>query len=240
MLKATQIVNLAVTPIDTNLARFVELVNTNIKPPVPLTLDKIQIRAMYVINDAPNSYGGCFDRHELDRIATLFADTPVLIGHNKSALPVARIFWAETVEIDNRLWIKCFFFWPKEVDYAERLKINIDTGIYKECSVSFLYDHPQCSICGGDYRNCGHGHDPNSYFYYRGVEKILETSLVYRGAVAGTRLTNQLSGSADSLYPLTVKMTAPKSNLGKFDDSMDKLTLVIDGDRYDGLIDRSA
>ncbi len=192
MLKATQIVNLTATPIGSTDSKYIDLLNKNIKPPVPLELKRIHIRAMFVVNDSPNSFGGCFDRADLTQITELFIDTPVLIGHDKSALPVARIFWAETVQAGERLWVKCYFFWPREVDYSDRLRINIDSGIYKECSVSFLYDHPECSACGGDFRICGHAGSRETHYYYKGVQKILETSLVYRGAVPGTHLTNQL------------------------------------------------
>lgn len=191
MLQATQFVNLTAVSIGSTYKKYIDLVNSNVKPPVPLQAEQIHIRAMYVLNDFPNSLGGCFDRAELAKIVDLFPDTPVLIGHDKSALPVARIFWAETVEKEERLWVKCYFFWPRGVDYAERLRINIDSGIYKECSVSFLYEQPECSACGGDYRTCGHADSRDSYYYYRGIRKILETSLVYRGAVSGTYLTNQ-------------------------------------------------
>jgi len=85
---------------------------------------------------------------------------------------------------------------------AETLKNNIDGGIYKECSISFVFSLPECSICGDDIRRCGHrpfkeyqtaeGDKSVAHFNYRQIEKVLETSIVYRGSVHDTSLTNEL------------------------------------------------
>jgi len=234
MLQATQFVNLTAVPIGSNHKKYIDLVNSNVKPPVPLQVEQIHIRAMYVLNDFPNSFGGCFDRAELAKIVDLFPDTPVLIGHDKSALPVARIFWAETVEEEERLWVKCYFFWPRGVDYAERLRINIDSGIYKECSVSFHYEFPECSACGGDFRICGHADSRDSYYYYRGIRKILETSLVYRGAVPGTHLTNQF---VEKTGPrLVIRPSGSSADLpGDEAEAAGRIAVKINGRRYFGL-----
>jgi hypothetical protein len=192
-LKAVQLAELSAQPIERNLQKYSDLINVNIKPPVPVKPGDINIRAMYIISDSINTYGGRFDRVDLPNIARMLIDSPVMIGHDKSGLPVARNFWAETIEKDGRLWVKSYFYWLKQAENAERLALNIDAGIYKECSVSFVYDIPECSACGGDIRVCGHQISKDVFFYYRGVEKVLETSLVYRGAVPGTSITDQLA-----------------------------------------------
>jgi hypothetical protein len=192
-IKAIQLAELSAQPIEHNLQKYCDLINANIKPPVAVRPADIFIRAMHIISDSVNAYGGKFDRVDLPNIARMFIDSPVMIGHDKSGLPVARNFWAETIEKDGRLWVKSYFYWLKQAENAERLALNIDAGIYKECSVSFVYDIPECSACGGDIRICGHQISKDVFFYYRGVEKVLETSLVYRGAVPGTSITDQLA-----------------------------------------------
>lgn len=188
-----QTAELSASVVNNNLQRYIDLINENIKPPTPVTVSDVIIRAMYIISDKVNSYGGQFDRSDLPSIAKLIIDSPVLIGHDKSGLPVARNFWAETIEKNGRLWVKSYFYWLKKAEGAEKLQINIDSGIYKECSVSFTYSFPECSVCGKDIRNCGHQVSKDVSFYYRGVDKILETSLVYRGSIPDTSLTNQLA-----------------------------------------------
>jgi hypothetical protein len=194
-ISACQIAELSALAIKSDLQKYIDLLNQNIKPPVAVTVNDVHIRAMYIISDKVNSYGGRFDRSELPAIARLFIDSPVLIGHDKSGLPVARNFWAETVEKGDQLWVKCYFYWLKDTEGSAKLLKNIDSGIYKECSVSFTYAYPECSVCGEDIRNCGHRISDEVFFYYRGVDKILETSLVYRGSIPDTRITDQLSAA---------------------------------------------
>jgi len=121
----------------------------------------------------------------------------VLVGHRKDHLPVARAFYTETVEHKGRPWVKSYFYWLKSADNSEELCDNIDGGIYKECSIAFTFSMPECSICQKDIRNCSHepfekynqqGTQILCHFNYRQIEKVLESSLIYRGANPGTSL----------------------------------------------------
>lgn len=182
---------------------LVDEINRRVKPPRPVGPDDVYIRAMYIVSDQVNSQGGRFAEEELDRLAELLVDSPVMVGHKRDSLPVARNFKAEKVVIDGRTWIRSYFYWIKESDGAEDLKNNIDGGIYKECSISFLFRFPECSICGQDIRECRHipfqeyevspGNKEIAHFKYRQIEKVLETSLVFRGSIPDTRITDKLS-----------------------------------------------
>lgn len=181
---------------------LVDIINNNISPPEKVTADNIYIRAMYIVSDEVNSFGGRFPADEFDSMMSLIIDSPVLIGHRKDSLPIARNFHAERVQKGDTNWIKVYFYWLKNAKGAETLKNNIDGGIYKECSISFVFSLPECSICGEDIRRCGHrpfkeyqtaeGDKSVAHFNYRQIEKVLETSIVYRGSVHDTSLTNEL------------------------------------------------
>jgi len=183
------------------IEELTELINTNILPPEKISSDEVHIRAMYIVSDRVNSAGGRFPAEDHQELARLLVDSPVLVGHRKDSLPIARNFHAETVQRGNERWIKVYFYWLKKANGAENLKNNIDGGIYKEGSISFVFGFPECGICGGDIRNCEHrpfvnyrkdGEDVEAYFNYRKIFKVLETSLVYRGAVHDTSLTGEL------------------------------------------------
>jgi len=181
---------------------LVFLINSRINPPVPVKKDDIFIRAMFLISDQVNSYGGCFPSDEHENIAKLLIDSPVLVGHTKDKLPIARNFKAELVKKDGAHWVKVWFYWLKESPSSLPLKENIDHGIYKECSIGFSFEFPECSICGEDMRRCQHipfktypgadGQLTQAHFNYRKINKVLETSLVYRGALPNTSITNDL------------------------------------------------
>jgi len=182
---------------------LVDEINQRIQPPRSVKPNEVHIRAMYIVSDQINSQGGRFAAEELDRLTELLIDSPVMVGHQRDSLPVARTFMASRVEIDGRVWVKSYFYWIREGAGAELLRSNIDGGIYKECSISFLFQLPECSVCGRDIRHCRHipfqeyeiepGRKEIAHFLYRRVEKVLETSLVFRGAIPDTRITDKLS-----------------------------------------------
>ena len=184
-------------------AGLIDKLNANIRPPEPLAPDDINIRTMYIVSDRVNSYGGCFPADEHPQLINLLIDAPVLIGHRKDSLPIARNFHAEPVARDGANWVKAYFYWLKNSEPGEELRRNIDGGIYKECSISFMFSFPECSICGADIRECRHrpfitydtesGEKKEAYFNYRRIEKVLETSLVYRGSVSDTAITKDLA-----------------------------------------------
>ena len=180
--------------------RFCEEINRLIAPATPLTPDQIFVAAMYLVSDQINSFGGRFPVDEHSRLAELLVDSPVLVGHRKDTLPIARNFRAEMVDRGNEHWVKSYFYWLSGSQGAESLKANIDGGLYKECSIAFTYNLPECSICGDDIRNCEHepgesysgeAGDAICHFNYRQIDRVLESSLVYRGAVPNTLVTTE-------------------------------------------------
>jgi hypothetical protein len=180
---------------------LVFLINLRIKPPKPVAKEDIFVRTMFLVSDEVNSYGGRFPLDELYKISQLVIDSPVMVGHTKEKLPIARNFKAEVVEKDGQNWVKVWFYWLKSAKDALPLKKNIDHGIYKECSLGFVFGFPECSVCGQDMRRCQHipfktypseDGEKEAYFNYRNITRVLETSLVYRGAVPNTSMSDQL------------------------------------------------
>jgi len=202
--------------------------NSVVKPPEMLTADQVYIRAMYVVSDEVNSFGGCFPVDEHPRLAQLLPDSPVMVGHRKDKLPIGRTFHAACETHNSRPWVKAWFYWLRTAESADRLREQIDGGIYRECSIAFTFGLPECSICGRDIRTCEHqpletyrlhGREETCHFNYRKVDRVLETSLVYRGAVPNTSITNKLHGgisgghtldSASSLDPHTRYIIIPR------------------------------
>ena len=206
---------------DDRRAFLIEQINRAIGPPQAATSENVNIRAMYIVNDLVNSHGGRFHRDDLGRIAGLLVDSPVLVGHNRADMPLARTFHAELETRDSVEWIKSYFYWPKSVDgQPDDLERKIDSGILKECSISFVYGFPECSVCGEDFRRCSHeiGREDSSeqpHFIYRDIQQVLETSLVYKGSVRGTHITDKLSLGAEStarVMPLQSQMDVSPSD----------------------------
>ena len=217
---------------------LIDKLNGNCRPPEKLGVDDVHIRAMYIVSDEVNSYGGRFPVDEHERLVELLIDAPVLVGHRQDKLPVGRTFHALQVERDGKPWVKSYFYWLKSADRAENLLKNIDGGVYKECSIGFSFRLPECSICGKDIRLCEHepfakyplpGGETVCHFNYRQIEKVLETSLVYRGAIRNTSISNELS------HPPAADLSVPQlpilHEISALDQSAEYLILP----RYDSI-----
>ncbi|MEW5702762.1 MAG: hypothetical protein AB1792_11105 [Candidatus Zixiibacteriota bacterium] len=176
---------------------LIEQINQRVRPPAPVTPDDVHIRALRLVSDDVNDHGGRFPREEHDRLSALLIDTPVLVGHDRTRLPVARNFAARCVSEGDRQWIEVWFYWLRgDGPFQDQLAGDIDAGVVKEGSIGFEFRRPQCSICGRDIRTCEHIPDQEyigddgtlrtAHYEYRDIVRVLETSLVYRGATPGT------------------------------------------------------
>lgn len=175
------------------LAEFAAVINSVIDPPARLRADDIIVRKMLLVSGGPNHYGGRFGEQELQRIAELVVDSPVLVGHRKDTLPIARVFQADVITHQGERWVRAHFYWLKKATGSDTLATNIDGGLYKECSLGFTFMRAECSECGSDIRNCAHtpGADSlgdSAVYNYREIQRVLEISLVYRGATPNTRV----------------------------------------------------
>jgi len=68
---------------------------------------------------------------------------------------VARIFATEVVQEEGVSYIKAWAY-IRRGGNADEIIADIEAGIKKEVSVGCAMGRSVCSICGGDYGNCGH------------------------------------------------------------------------------------
>ncbi|MBD3166388.1 hypothetical protein GF324_07310 [bacterium] len=161
-------------------------------PPLTnLAPEDIYVRRCRLACDAIDSRGGRFRREDMPRLLEMVQGAPVLIGHDKRSLGVARFFGGEVEQRGEVRWIVPKFYFPRAHSGSEDLKVMIDSGVYTEASIAFLYEKPTCSICGEDLRSCPHwpgrSYDNRTcHFWYDGIQRVTEGSLVYRGAAPGT------------------------------------------------------
>ncbi|RJP77292.1 MAG: hypothetical protein C4524_08530 [Candidatus Zixiibacteriota bacterium] len=161
-------------------------------PPVPVSARDVYVRRCRLAGDAVDSYFGCFRTADLPRLLALVQGAPLLVGHDKRSLGVARFFGGSVEPRGAHRYVMPQFYWLRSHSSAEDLRVAIDGGIYSEASISFTYRTPACSVCGQDIRACEHlpgtlGPEGKPVFYwYDEVEAVLEGSLVYRGAEPGT------------------------------------------------------
>jgi hypothetical protein len=172
-------------------------------PLLKLAPDDIHVRRCRLAGDRVDAHGGCFRTADLEGLLHLTQGAPALIGHDRRSLAVARFFGGSVEPFEGARYIVPKFYWPRHHSSAEDLRWQIDAGILTEASIAFTFEIPTCSICGRDIRECeheiGHEYDGNTcFYYYDGVDRVLEGSFVYRGAEPGTGFMNMrvLAGGA--------------------------------------------
>lgn len=194
-------------------------------PPVPVSQRDVYVRRCRLAGDAVDAYFGRFRTDDLPRLLALTQGAPLLVGHNKQSLGVARFFGGAVEEHDGVRFIVPKFYWLRGHSSADDLRVAIDGGIYHEASISFVFARPTCSVCGEDIRSCEHlpGAESPVFYYYDEIEAVLEGSLVYRGAQPGTGFSLGRRGVYESapepVNPLTeaapIPPTAPRFRLSK-------------------------
>ncbi len=180
--------------------------NLDNPPLVKLDAEELHVRRCRLACDAIDSRFGRFRTEDLHKLLELVQGAPVLIGHDRRSLGVARFFDGAVEKRGEVTWLVPRFYWPRAHSKAEDLRIMIDSGVYNEASIAFMYNHPTCSICGEDLRSCSHwpGREYDGklcFYWYDGIERVTEGSLVYRGAAPGTG------------FELDAGNTVPKSHL---------------------------
>ncbi len=160
-------------------------------PPVPVSERDIYVRRCRLAGEAIDAYFGCFRTKDLQKLLSMVQGAPLLIGHDKRTLGVARFFGGYIEEHEGNLFVTPHFYWLRGHSSSEDLRVAIDGGLYSEASISFCYRKPTCSVCGEDIRSCEHlpgspGEEGPVFYYYDDVVAVLEGSLVYRGAQPGT------------------------------------------------------
>ncbi|MCB2213494.1 hypothetical protein KQI52_15365 [bacterium] len=232
-------------PVNPGSAEIREIRNLPNPPLVDLKADDIHVRRCRLASDAVDSRFGRFRTKDMPRVLELLRGAPVLIGHDKRTLGVARFFGGTVENRDGVSWVVPSFYWPREHSGAEDLRVMIDSGVYSEASIAFTYRTPTCSVCGNDIRGCAHwpGRTYDNqlcFFYYDGIERVTEGSLVYRGAAYGTGFelpagSNESENATPDIATETSPLDSAAINLAPApdpDEAGPTLTLKHHGRRY--------
>jgi len=228
---------------------LVRLINERIAPLTPVTAPDVHIRALRLVSDEVNDHGGRFPLDEHERLCELLIDTPVLVGHDRTRLRVARNFAARAVATGGSRWVEVWLYWRRgSGPHQDQLAADIDAGVVKEGSIGFEFRRPQCSICGRDIRTCehipdqeyadAHGVPQIAHYEYREIVRVLETSLVYRGATRGTHFTRDAAFCKSALTPPGTRGLGPLPTEAALRDAGPAEPIVLSAAQYLLVLDR--
>ena len=121
-----------------------------------LTEDQVYVFSLRLCDDQVDRDFERFDTAALPALAKLFLGKTGIVDHKwSSENQVARIFAAETVLEEGVSYIKAWAY-IRRGGRNDEIIADIEAGIKKEVSVGCAMGRSVCSVCGGEYGQCGH------------------------------------------------------------------------------------
>ena len=118
--------------------------------------DQVYVFSLRLCDDQVDRDFERFDTAALPGLAKLFIGKTGIVDHKWSSdSQVARIFAAETVMEEGISYIKAWAY-IRRGGSNDEIIADIEAGIKKEVSVGCAMGRSVCSICGGEYGQCGH------------------------------------------------------------------------------------
>ena len=121
-----------------------------------MTQEQVYVFSVRLCDDQVDRDGERFDTAALPALAKLFIGKTGIIDHKWSSdSQVARIFATEVVKEESVTYIKAWAY-IRRGGNADEVIADIEAGIKKEVSVGCAMGRCVCSVCGGEYGECGH------------------------------------------------------------------------------------
>jgi len=153
-----------------------------------------------------------FPDEELETVNRLTPGRPLMERHDlRGSLPRGRFFDSRLCREGDRLYVRPMVY-VLRAEANRDFIFNIEGGVYRETSIGFSFQTPECSICGRDLRLCDHepgrtyGGRP-CHFIMRGVLEVIEGSVVPAGS-QGTGFVSVRNGAAP---PPDTAWSAPRA-----------------------------
>ena len=138
------------------MATAAQLETINAMAKAKLTAEQIYVFSLRLCDDQVDRDFERFDTEALPALAKLFIGKTGIVDHRWSSdSQVARIFGAETCMEDGVSYIKAWAY-IRRGGANDEIIADIEAGIKKEVSVGCAMGRSVCSICSGEYGQCGH------------------------------------------------------------------------------------
>ena len=121
-----------------------------------LTEEQVYVFSLRLCDDQIDRDNERFDTAALPELAKMFIGKTGIVDHKWSSdAQVARIFRTQVVCEEGVSYIKAWAY-IRRGGNAEEIIADIEAGIKKEVSVGCAMGRAVCSVCGGEYGECGH------------------------------------------------------------------------------------
>jgi hypothetical protein len=128
-----------------------------------------------------------FPEEELERINAMTPGRPLMERHDvRGSLPRGTFFRSALHRDGEVASVRPDVYVLRTAGNADFI-MNIEGGVYRETSIGFSFERPECSVCGQDLRTCDHvpGRSYGAsrcHYEMRGVVEVIEGSVVCSGS----------------------------------------------------------
>lgn len=168
----------------------------------PLKSEEFAVFTLDLCHNQIDRHFSRFPDEELETINRLVVGRPLMERHDlRGSLPRGTFFRSRLHHDDDRTSVRPDVYVLRTPDNASFI-LNIEGGVYRETSIGFAFQTPECSVCGRDLRTCDHvpGRtygDVLCHSIMRNVLEVIEGSVV----ASGSQGTGFVAGGRSSSFP---------------------------------------
>lgn len=172
----------------------------------PLTADEFAVFTLDLCHNQIDRHFSRFPDEELVKINAMTPGRPLMERHDlRGSLPRGTFFRSHVAREGDRAAVRPDVYVLRTKDNEDFI-LNIEGGVYRETSIGFSFETPECSICGQDLRACDHvpGRtygDARCHYIMRNVLEVIEGSVVPSGSQGTGFVALQRGASAIRACP---------------------------------------
>ena len=161
----------------------------------PLEAGDVAVFTLDLCHNEVDRHFSRFPDEELGRINEMVPGRPLMERHDlRGSLPRGTFFRSALHADGARTSVRPDVYVLRTKENGDFIR-NIEGGVYRETSIGFSFQTPECSVCQRDLRTCDHipGRsygDNRCHFVMRDVREVIEGSIVPAGS-QGTGFVGQ-------------------------------------------------
>lgn len=178
----------------------------------PLDPEEYAVFTLDLCNNQVDKHHSRFPEEELARICAMVPGRPLLERHDvRGSLPRGTFFRCTLHREGDVVSVRPEVYVLRTRENSDFI-LNIEGGVYRETSIGFSFETPECSVCGHDVRTCKHTpgrayEGKACHFIMRNVIEVLEGSVVSSGS-QGTKFVPVGRAGAPVEFPMAVLFAA--------------------------------
>lgn len=152
-----------------------------------LARDEFEVFTLDLCHNQVDRHFSRFPEEELEKIDRMVPGRPLMERHDlRGSLPRGTFFCSRLHQEEERISVRPDVYVLRTRDNEDFIR-NIEGGVYRETSIGFSFQTPECSVCRKDLRTCDHvpgrGYgEAVCHFVMRNVLEVVEGSVVPAGS----------------------------------------------------------